>query len=133
MKKNQGGQSLVMLLFFVMVGIAVATAAMTMVSSNSLSATDIEQGEITRVMAETGVERAILQILRNGAAYTGETLTNANIPEWDDGWKVDVTVTDGENLVIYSVATAGKYQRKVEVAGSYVDNELMLNTWKEIN
>jgi 7-cyano-7-deazaguanine synthase in queuosine biosynthesis len=133
MKRNQSGQSLVMLLFFVMVGIAVATASMAIISGNSLSATDVEQGEITRVMAETGVERAILQIIRNDGAYTGETLTNANIPEWDDGWKVDVTVTDGENLVIYSVATAGKYQRKVEVTATYVDNELILNTWKEIN
>lgn len=131
--KNQKGQSLIMLLFFVMVGITITAAAMTIISSNSLAATDVEQGEIARAMAETGIERAILQILREDGAYTSETLTNANVPEWDDGWQVEITATGSTNLIIDSVATAGKYQRKVEVSASYVDNELILNTWKEIN
>ncbi len=131
--KYQSGQGLVMLLFFVMIGITIAATATSIISSNSLSATDVEQGEIARTMAETGIERAILQILRTDGAYTSEILTNANIPEWEDGWKVEITATGSSNLVIDSTAQAGKYVRRVEVTASYVDNELVLNSWKEIN
>ncbi len=132
-KKYQQGQTLVLLLFFVMVGVMVVAASVAMISANSLSSTNVELGEVTRTMAESGIERAILQILRNDGAYTQETLTKAQVPDWEDGWKVEITATGSSDLIIDSVATAGKYQKKVEVRASYVDNELVLNSWKEIN
>jgi len=131
--KNQSGQTLIMLLFFIMIGVTITTAAIFIISGNSLAAADVERGEVAREMAETGAERAILQVLRNGNTYSGETLTNTNIPDWDSDWNVVVTVTGTTTLKIDSVATAGNYIKKVEVIAEYVDNELTLNTWKETN
>lgn len=122
-----------MLLFFIMVGITITTAAIFIISGNSLAAADVQQGEIVRTMAETGAERAIIQVLRNGNIYIGETLTDANISEWGSGWNVVITVEGTTSLKIDSVATAGNYIKKVEVTAGYVDNELTLDTWKEIN
>ena len=122
-----------MLLFFIMIGVTITTAAIFIISGNSLAAADVERGEVAREMAETGAERAILQVLRNGNTYSGETLTNTNIPDWDSDWNVVVTVTGTTTLKIDSVATAGNYIKKVEVIAEYVDNELTLNTWKETN
>ncbi len=127
------GQALIMLLFFVMIGITITTTAIIIIAGNSLAANDVQQEEITREMAETGAEKGILQVLRNGNTYSGETLTNANISNWESGWNVVITVSGTTTLTIDSKATAGNYVKKVEVTAGYVDNELTLNTWKEIN
>ena len=131
--KYQKGQTMIMLLFFVLVGIAVAATIIAMVINNSLAVTNVEMGETVRQMADTGIEKALLQIVRQDGAYSSETLTNTDIPEWDSGWKVDITVTGTSHLKIDSTASAGKFVKKVEVDATYVDNELTINTWKEVN
>jgi len=131
--KNQSGQALIMLLFFIMIGITITTTAIAIIAGNSLAANDVQQEEITREMAESGAERAVLQILRNGDTYSGETLTDANISTWDSGWNVVITVSGTDTLTVNSVATAGNYIKKVEVTAGYVDNELIINTWREVN
>jgi hypothetical protein len=130
---TSSGQALIMLLFFIMVGITITTTAIFIIAGNSLAANNVQQEEITRQMAETGAEKAILQVLRNGNTYPGETLTNADVPNWDSGWNVVITVSGTTSLTIDSVARAGSYIKKVEVTAGYVDNELIINTWKEIN
>jgi hypothetical protein len=130
-KTNNTGQAMIMLLFFIMMGITITSTAIFVIAGNSMAASSTEQGEITRQMAETGIERAILQILRNGTIYTGETLTNADISDWDASSSVEITVATGTNIIIDSVAVAGNYVRKLEVVAHYDNNELMIDTWKE--
>ncbi len=121
--KNQKGQALVMLLFFVMVGVAITTAATFIIASNSLSASDVEIGESTLKMAESGIEKALLQILRGN-------YTNFSITDLPNG-TVDVTVANGNPITIDSTATNGSFVRKVRATVTY--NGIMnITSWKEV-
>ena len=127
---NESGQTLVALLFFVMVGMIVTVAATIILSTNSLAAQKLSQGEVARQMAETGAENALLQLLRN-KNYLGETLTNIGGAVGDN-----VVITIGTDpatgqKAIFSTATSGNFTRKVEVI--YTANDVLTPlSWKEI-
>ncbi|KKQ92742.1 MAG: hypothetical protein UU16_C0034G0006 [Candidatus Woesebacteria bacterium GW2011_GWA2_40_7] len=127
-KIYEGGQALLMLLFFVLVGITVATAATFAVAANSEAATTQSEGIIAKEMADSGIEVAMLGILRDNDNYTGETITDLN------GGTTVVTVTGGSIKTIDSIATNGSFVKKVEVIVTYSNNVLGIPTyWKEIN
>lgn len=115
------------LLFFVMVGIIVTTAATIILATNSLAAQKLSQGEVTRQLAETGAENALLQLLRN-KNYTGETLTDIGGVVGDN---VTVTVIGTTVKTIDSIATSGEFVRKVEIIANSND-VLTPVSWKEI-
>jgi hypothetical protein len=122
--KSQNGQALVMLLFFIMIGITITTAAIFIIAGNSLSATDVQEGEIARAMAETGAENALLQVLRGN--YANESIT---LPDGD----VAVTITNADGVAtIDSVGTAGNYIKKVRVTVTK-DGMMDVTSWKEVN
>lgn len=126
--KKQAGQALIMLLFFVLVGIAITTAATFIIASNSKASTTMSEGIIAKEMADSGIETAMLGILRNGNSYTGETIDNLN------GGSVVVTVIGASSKTISSVATNGNFVKKVEVIVTYSNNVLGIPTrWKEVN
>jgi hypothetical protein len=120
---RQGGQALIMLLFFIMIGITITTTAILIIAGNSLAATDVQQGEVARQMAETGAENALLQILRGN--YANESII---LPEGT----IEVTITNGGNITIDSVGTAGNYVKKVRVTATK-DGMMDVTSWKEIN
>ena len=125
---NQSGQALVMLLFFVIVGISVATSATLIAESNSRAATILGEGIIAKEMADSGIEAAMLGIVRKNDVYTGETIENLN------GGTIVVTVTGDTTKKIDSVATNGSFVKKVEVIVNYSNNVLGAPTfWKEVN
>ncbi|HKC05027.1 MAG TPA: hypothetical protein VKC54_04110 [Patescibacteria group bacterium] len=125
--KNQSGQALVMLLFFVIVGMIVATSATFIVATNSQAATTLGEGIIAKEMADSGIETAMLQILRTNDNYTGETI-NIN------GGTVVITLSGATVKTIDSVATNGSFVKKVEVTVTYSNNVLGVPTsWKEVN
>lgn len=125
-KRNEKGQALIMLLFFIMIGITITTTAIFIIAGNSLAASSSEMGVITRQMADTGVENALLQILRGNYAQENLTLPDGTV-------SVTITVTNGLPSLITSTATAGDYSKAVEVNVSYVNNVLTVGTWKEKN
>lgn len=124
---KQQGQALIMLLFFIMIGVIVTTAAIFMIAANSLAAGGVERGVVARELADSGAENALLQILRGN--YAHEDITT--LPDGDVS--VDITITDGLPSLISSTATASGYTKKVEVGVSYVDNVLTVGSWKEKN
>ena len=69
--KNQSGQALVPLLIFVMVAIAVSASATYILASNSISVTNLSLGIAAKQEAESGAEKALLQLLRD-PNYRGE-------------------------------------------------------------
>jgi len=75
MHRRQQGQTLVILLFFLVLSITITTAAVFMNYANAQSTTKIVQGNDAYVIAESGMENALLQLLRN-PSYTGETMTS---------------------------------------------------------
>lgn len=127
-KKLQSGQALVTLLIFLMMGLAIATAASFLVASNSSGATNVQEGMLAREMADSGVETAYLKILRNKYTYTGELINDLN------GGTVNVSVTwNGITATIDSVATNRNFIKKVESVVTYDNNGLTQISWKEVN
>ena len=123
-KNNQSGQTLVVLLFFIMVGITITVAAMIILSANSLAAAKIQQGEIARQEAEAGAENAYVKLLRD-PGYTGETLQIG-----EDS--VVISVSGSTTKTIDSTATSEGFVRKVEITASYVNNVLTPISWGEV-
>ena len=121
----QSGQTLVLLLVFVMVTIAITTSAIFIIATNSLSATSVSQGLTTKGMAETGAEKALLQLLRN-PNYKGETFSL-------DTGTVTATVSGTTSLIIDSTAVNGNYTKRVEVRATYSNNVLTPTSWKDLN
>lgn len=74
MHKTQQGQTLVILLFFMVLSITITTAAVLMNFANAQSTTTLVQGNDAYTIADSGMENALLRLLRN-PGYTGETLT----------------------------------------------------------
>lgn len=122
---RQAGQSLVLLLVFVMVAIAITTAATFIIATNSLSATAVSRGLATKRMAEAGAEKALLSLLRD-PSYKGETFSL-------DTGTVTVSVSGTTTLTIDVAATNGDFVKRVEVITTDSDNVLTPVTWKDLN
>lgn len=121
---NQKGQALVTLLFFTLIGIAIATAAITLTLSSIISSSKFKGGVLTFAEAESGAENGYLMLLRN-PSYSGETMTINNTP-------VTITVTGINPIVITSTATAGSFVRKVQIQVQYINGQYSVQSWKEI-
>lgn len=128
MKRNseisEGGQVLVTLLFFMVISISIISAAVILIVTNATAVTRIEGGLSALTIAESGAENAILRLLRD-PSYTGETL-----PVGDGTAVISVTGTDPK--VIHSLGQRGDHKRSVEVIAGYTNNQLTINSWKEI-
>ena len=126
MKKKsrlQAGQSLVTLIVFIMIFMSIFTMSITMMAVNSLATDDFQQGIAARQVTESGIENALLRLLRN-PDYSGETLAVGN-------GSVVITVTgDAYNKTIISVGTLGKFQKKIKATIIYND-VITISSWKE--
>ena len=127
--KTESGQALVMLLFFIMIGITITTAAIFIIAVNSLSATNVNEGEIAKAMAETGAEKALLSVLRGN--YVKEGTTQENVPLTGGEANITITSTNG-TATIDSEGTAGNYIKKVRVTVTK-DGMMEVTSWKEVN
>jgi len=127
-KFRNSGQALIMLLFFIMMGITITTTAIFIIAGNSLSVMNVNEGEVARQMAETGAENALLQILRGNYTKGGITLESITLPDGD----VNVKITDGVPITVDSVGKAGNYIKKIGVTVTK-DGKMDVTSWKEIN
>lgn len=123
-KKNQSGQSLVLLLFFVLMAMTFTVTAIMMTVVNSGSVTTFHNGIETRELADSGAENALLRLLRD-PFYVGEEYSVG-------GAEIQIVVTGGVQKTISSMATLGDSTRNVEVLVDYTDNVLRIVNWKEI-
>lgn len=119
---GQQGQTLVTLLFFMIISISIISAVVIVVFNTIVSGGNYEQGNVAYYAAEAGAENALLRLLRD-PSYSGETLTV-------DAATVTISVVGN---TITSVAEYGNSIRKVEVQTVYNNNMLEVSTWKEIN
>ncbi len=110
-----------MLLFFMLIGITVTTAAVHILINNITGASTVEQSALAYATAESGVENALLRMLRD-SQYSGETLTLG-------GGTVVTTVSSG---TITAIGTVGGATRKVQVQTVYNNDILTVSSWKEI-
>lgn len=126
MKKNrliQRGQALITLLFFIVIAVTITSAAVVIILTSTNSTTKFAEGMRSYYVAESGVENALLRLLRD-PSYSGETLPVS------DG-TATVTVTGANPYSIMSVGKVGAFERILEVNAEYLNNELRINSWKE--
>ena|SRR3989344_3371848 len=121
---NNKGQTLVSLLVFAVVAIAVTTTAVAIMINITKSASIFESRIIASQAAESGVENAIIRVLRD-PNYSGETLSVGNSV-------VVISVTGTDPIIITSEATYGTYIQKVQTTITYIDNRLTISDWEDI-
>lgn len=124
LKTNQSGQALVTLLFFMIIAITVIAAAIAVIYINNRATTRLEGGTIAYYVAESGIENALLRLLRD-PGYTGEIIQI-------DLATVVIQVTGTEPKTVTSTATSGQFVRKLQTVIGYTNNILTISSWKEI-
>lgn len=120
---KHGGQALISLVFFTMIGMAIATAAIIATLSSTIASSKFQSGTLTFSEAESGAENAYLRLLRD-PYYKGETM-NVN------GATVIATVSGSTNITINSKATSGTFSRTVQVKLQYQNGKYVIQSWKE--
>ncbi len=121
---NQGGQALITLLFFSIIGIMIASAAVLIISNGGISTNREQLGELAYYTAEAGAENAMVRTLRN-PSYTGETLLLNN-------GTATIQITGTNPYSILSKGQVGNLKRTIQVDISYDNDILSILSWKEI-
>lgn len=125
MKKiNSKGQTLVILLTYMVIAIIVTTASIALVINSSLGTDKVYQGATSLDIAESGAETAMIKLLRD-TSYTGETVAIGN------GQAV-VTVTGTNPKIVLSKGTLNNFTRTIQVIVDTSNNVLTATSWKEI-
>ncbi len=123
--KHNAGQVLIALLYIMVIGILVTTAAVYAVIGNTQATTAFEAGTLALSAAESGAENGLLRLVRN-PSYTGETLVmSAN-------QSAVVTVTNASGILLLSQGTYGGTIKQIEVRLHYNGGELVVDSWKEL-
>ncbi len=120
--KNSSGQALVTLLIFAIIGMSVITASIALLYANTSSVGISEAGAYAYYVTESGVEEALLRLIRDDA-YSGGTLSV------DQGTAI-IQVQDG------LITSTGSYRdavKKIQVQTVNGPSGLTISSWKEIN
>lgn len=127
----QQGQALVTLLFFVVIATTITSASVVVILNSSISTSKFEQGNVAYFVAESGVENALIRLLRN-TKYCGEVLPV-------DVGSATITVVDTNNscngvspFTITVVGKQGNFLRTIQVHVQYDVNGLSILSWKEV-
>ncbi len=124
---NQKGQALISILLIMSLAVLVVSSALV---STSLSKTAGISTESDRVLysAETGVEEALIKLLRD-PNYQTDSFTI-------DGVLVNIKIQIGNpnpnQVTIKSEALADNLKRTVEVLATFEDNILTITNWKQV-
>jgi len=122
---HERGQALVMLIVITAAALSLITATTAIVLVNSQAVSQWEQGEEALVVAESGIENALLRSLRD-PYYAGETLTIG-----DSSATVIVSGTVQEKLII-SRGTNGNFTRTVRATAVWSKGKYTLESWQEV-
>jgi len=125
----QKGQALLVLLVFMSTAIIVTTAAAAVTVSNLVSTGNYETSHQAYIVAESGMENALLRIHRD-PNYAGETL---NVTVGNTTGAAIITVTGSSSKTIVSEGVVGTFHRKLQVVGNYVNTVFTISSWSEIN
>ncbi|MBI2031305.1 MAG: hypothetical protein HYT08_01690 [Candidatus Levybacteria bacterium] len=127
MKKRiqERGQALITFLYIMIIGMTISSASAVIMLINLMGGGTMERGEITYYIAESGIENAILKLLRD-PDYSGETLSVG-------GGNVTTEITSQNPLTIVATGRYNNIVRKIEVQTLYNNNVLTISSWREIN
>lgn len=120
---NQSGLTLTTLLIFVGFTLIVATTSVALIISSTQTTTTLSKGESAYLVAESGVENAILRVLRD-RSYSGETLAVGN-------GTAEVTVSGSTLIDITSIGTVENHTRTIHAQTQFNQGILEVITWDE--
>ncbi len=120
----RSGQTTLTLLIIMVLLIILTTAAVALTVTTNRDTTRLGQGEEASTIAQTGLENAILRLLRD-PSYPGE----ADLPV--DGGSATIQVTGTTTKVITSTGTLGRYTRIVQAEISTVNGVLTISNWQQ--
>ncbi|MEO6508636.1 MAG: hypothetical protein ABIO02_01665 [Patescibacteria group bacterium] len=122
---SKRGETLITLLVFMVVAITVTTSAAMIIMNDSLNATKFQVGQDASYVAESGVEEAILRLLRD-PSYTGGTLTVGS-------GTATIAVTGTTIKTITSVGKVNNHSRKIQVTAGYTGGVVAVTPpWQEV-
>ena len=119
------GQALVTLLFFMVMGITITSAAAVILITNIRATSKVEQSTMAYYIAESGAEEGMLQIVRN-PTFAGTKTVSLN------GGSATVSATQGNPITIVSTGQYNNFIRKVQIQTVYNNGKIVIQSWKEI-
>ncbi len=120
---KEKGQALITLLFFVLISLTITTGAIIIIIANSISVSKYQEGTMAYYAAESGVENALLRLLRD-PTYLGETLSVG-------GTTVAIAIT-GANPKVVIATSSGNFKRTVQAQMNYNSGYYTFSNWKEL-
>lgn len=123
---SNSGQTLVTLLFFMVISLTVTAASAIIIIVNATTTGTLEQGTTTYYSAESGIENALLRFLRN-PSFTGESFTVDN-----NTVTSVVTPGGGETYIFIATSSANQTVRTIQVTSVYNNHVMQIQSWKEI-
>lgn len=120
----KSGQSLVILLVFMTIALVITSTAATINIVSSVSTSQMETGQEVALSAESGMENALLRLLRN-PDYSGEILTVGNGTS-------TITVTGANPYTVTSRAASGDYVRQIQAVVQFANGIMTTTSWHEI-
>jgi len=124
LQRSARGQALITLLFFMVIAITITTASVVILFITMSNATKFEQGTRSYYIAESGVENALLRLLRD-PSYVGETLSVGE-------GTATITVSGTTPYIIRSVGEIGNFQRTLQTEATYANGVLSVGEWREL-
>lgn len=121
----KSGQSLIILLVFVAVAVTITAASASLAVINSSSSSNIELGQLTYNITESGIENALMRLLRD-PEYTGETLTV------DDGTATITVAGTYPSLTVVSQGTLGGFSRRIQAVVQFTSGVMSISSWREV-
>jgi hypothetical protein len=119
------GQTLVILLAFMVIAMTVTIASVALTVSGSQSSTRQEVGADVYAVAESGAENGLIRLLRD-PAYSGEILTVGSATA------TIVVTTVGNTSTITSTGRMGNFVRVVQVTTITTNGVTTVSSWQEI-
>lgn len=121
--EKRKGQGLIVLIVLVAMALTIISSAVTSNVINSISTTRTQEGESARDIAESGIENALLRLLRD-SNYVGETLSVGS-------GSATITVSGTNPKTIVAVGNIGTYRRTITVTATETNGVLSVTTWSE--
>lgn len=121
MKKT--GSALILIIIFTAVAMLVISTAVAIISNNLSSKTAFNISDKSYISAESGVENALMLLLRK-RDYIGESFN------FNQG-NVNVTVSGSPIITITSTSNINNYNRTIVVIGEFNGNKFEISSWGE--
>jgi hypothetical protein len=123
---KQSGQTIIILLFITIIGMTIIAATTMSIFQNMQASSVIEQGTDAYYVAESGIQEALVRMLRD-PNYSG---TPVGQPLSIGGGTVVISTSSGG--IITAIGTYNNSVRKIQIKTVYNNGVITIQSWKEI-